>query len=169
MSSIQAALRMGAAIESDLPRLIARLNGLLFRMARGRKYVTFFFGVLDPATGVLRYVNAGHNPPFICNGDEIVHLESTGRPIGILPESAYEEKSVAIESGATLLLYTDGLNEAANAGEEEFGMERLTALVREACTYAVNEVPRRILDSVTAFENGAPATDDKTLVIMRRA
>jgi sigma-B regulation protein RsbU (phosphoserine phosphatase) len=169
MSSVQAALRMAAAIEPDLPRLLARLNGLLFRMARGRKYVTFFFGVLDPSTGVLRYVNAGHNPPFVCNGDEIVHLESTGRPIGILPESAYEEKSIAIGSGATLLLYTDGLNEAANAGEEEFGMERLTALVREACTYAVNEVPRRILDSVTAFENGAPASDDKTLVIMRRA
>ena len=169
MSSIQAALRMGAPIEPDLPRLMTRLNAQLFRMARGRKYVTFFFGVLDPATGALRYVNAGHNPPFVCSGDEIVHLESTGRPIGILPESSYQEKSITIANGATLLLYTDGLNEAANTEEQEFGMERLTALVREACTYAVNEVPRRILDSVTAFENGAPATDDKTLVIMRRA
>ena len=169
MSSVQAALRMAAPIEPNLPRLLTRLNALLFRMARGRKYVTFFFGVLDPATGVLRYVNAGHNPPFICNGGEIAHLDSTGRPIGILPEASYEEEVVTIGSGATLLLYTDGLNEAANAGEEEFGMERLTALVREACTYAVDEVPRRILDSITAFENGAPASDDKTLVIMRRA
>jgi sigma-B regulation protein RsbU (phosphoserine phosphatase) len=169
MSSVQAALRMAAPIEPDLPRLLTRLNALLFRMARGRKYVTFFFGLLDPATGVLRYVNAGHNPPFVCSGNEITHLESTGRPIGILPESSYVENVVTIASGATLLLYTDGLNEAANAEEEEFGMERLTALVREACTYAVDEVPRRILDSVTAFENGAPASDDKTLVIMRRA
>jgi len=169
MSSVQAALRMAAPIEPDLPRLLSRLNALLFRMARGRKYVTFFFGVLDPITGMLRYVNAGHNPPFLCDGDEIVHLDSTGRPIGILPESGYEEKSVRIEGGASLLLYTDGLNEAANADDEEFGMERLTTLVREACTYAVNEVPRRILDSITAFENGAPASDDKTLVIMRRA
>ncbi|HEX7193019.1 MAG TPA: PP2C family protein-serine/threonine phosphatase, partial [Thermoanaerobaculia bacterium] len=169
MSSVQAALRMAAPIEPDLPRLFTRLNALLFRMARGRKYVTFFFGVLDPATGVLRYVNAGHNPPFVCSDGEIVHLQSTGRPIGILPESSYEEESITIDSGATLLLYTDGLNEAANAEDEEFGMERLTSLVREACTYAVSEVPRRILDSVTAFENGAPASDDKTLVIMRRA
>ena len=107
--------------------------------------------------------------PLVCSGSEIAHLDSTGRPIGILPESVYEEKSITIGSGATLLLYTDGLNEAANPAEEEFGMERLTALVREACTYAVNEVPRRVLDSITTFENGAPASDDKTLVIVRRA
>jgi sigma-B regulation protein RsbU (phosphoserine phosphatase) len=169
MSSVQAALRMAAPIESDLPRLLTRLNALLFRMARGRKYVTFFFGVLDPATGVLRYVNAGHNPPFVCSGGEIVQLPSTGRPIGILPEASYEENVVTIGRGTTLLLYTDGLNEAANSAEEEFGMDRLTSLVREACTYSVSEMPRRILDSITAFENGAPASDDKTLVIMRRA
>jgi sigma-B regulation protein RsbU (phosphoserine phosphatase) len=169
MSSVQAALRMAAPIEPDLPRLVTRLNALLFRMARGRKYVTFFFGILNPSTGVMRYVNAGHNPPFICNGGDIVHLESTGRPIGILPESSYEMDEVTLAPGSTLLLYTDGLNEAANHDEEEFGMDRLTSLVREACTYGVAEVPMRILNSITAFENGAHVTDDKTLVIVRRA
>jgi sigma-B regulation protein RsbU (phosphoserine phosphatase) len=169
MSSVQAALRMAAPIEPDLPRLVTRLNGLLFRMAGGRKYVTFFFGRLNPATGELRYVNAGHNPPFVCTDDGVTQLPSTGRPIGILPESSYEEATVTLPPGSTLLLYTDGLNEAENRDEQEFGMERLTALVREACTYSAEEVPRQVLDAVLAHENGAHANDDKTLVVVRRA
>jgi sigma-B regulation protein RsbU (phosphoserine phosphatase) len=168
MSSIQAALRMGAPIESDLTRLLARLNAQLFRMARGRKYVTFFFGRLNPATGEMRYVNAGHNPPFVCTPEGVEQLGSTGRPIGILPESSYEEATVTLPPGSTLLLYTDGLNEAENRDEAEFGMERLTAAVRDACTYSAEEVPRRVLDAVIAHEDGAHANDDKTLVVVRR-
>lgn len=168
MSSLQAALRMAAAIEPDLPSLVSRLNALLFRMARGRKYVTFFLGRYNPLTGELRYVNAGHNPPFVCSIGETRMLASTGRPIGILPEAVYTEESVVLGPGATLVLYTDGLNEAANAEEEEYGNERLAQLVREAVTYSVDEVPSRILDAIMAFEDGAHATDDKTLVVLRR-
>ena len=169
MSSLQAALRVAAAIERDMPKLVTRLNALLFRMARGRKYVTFFFARYSPATGELRYVNAGHNPPFVCTSAGLRQLASTGRPIGILPEAVYTEESVMLDSGSTLILYTDGLNEAANPDEEEFGMDRLAALVREATAYEVDAVPERILESILDFEAGAHATDDKTLVVVRRA
>lgn len=168
MSSVQAALRVAAPIESDLPKLVARLNALLYRMARGRKYATFFFGRYDPSTGVLRYVNAGHNPPFVCTADGVTQLDSTGRPIGILPDSLFEEAFVTIPRGATLFLYTDGLNEAADPEEDEFGMERLELLLREASAYAVSDIPSRVIDAITAFEAGAHATDDKTLVVLRR-
>jgi phosphoserine phosphatase RsbU/P len=169
MSSVQAALRVAAPIENDLTRLVARLNALLFRMARGRKYATFFFGRYNPSTGELRYVNAGHNPPFLCSPGGLQQLDSTGRPIGILPDSTFAEATVMIEPESTLFLYTDGLNEAGNPEEDEFGMDRLTALVRESCGYALSDVPSRILDAITAFENGAHATDDKTMVAMRRS
>ncbi len=162
MSSVQAALRVAAPIEEDLARLVQRLNALIYRSARGRKYATFFFGRYSPATGLLRYVNAGHNPPFVAVDGKLEELPSTGKPIGILPDSVYHERAAEIPPGATLFLYTDGLNEAADPDEEEFGYDRLREL------FARVHDPRQIVDAVTQFERGARATDDKTIVVMRR-
>ena len=145
-----------------------KLNALIYRNTRGRKYVTFFLGRFNPSTGELRYVNAGHNPPFICN-DTIVKLDSTGRPIGLLPDSQYTSKSVVIPHHATFFLYTDGLNEAADPEEEEFGMERLVETFRAGASRETSDIARAVLADITAFERGAHATDDKTLVVMRRA
>jgi sigma-B regulation protein RsbU (phosphoserine phosphatase) len=113
-------------------------------------------------------VNAGHNPPFVCTPEGMTQLPTTGRPIGILPEAVYTEETVTLGHGATLVLYTDGLNEAANPEEEEYGNDRLASLVREATAYEVDAVPSRVLDAIMAFEDGAHATDDKTLVVVRR-
>ena len=169
MSSIQAALRMGAPLEDDLALLMTRLNGLLYRMAGGRKYVTFFFGRYEPETGEMHYVNAGHNPPLLVTADgAIKEVASTGRPIGILPEAVYQEGALLIPRGATLFLYTDGLNEAANPQDEEFGMDRLRAVVSAAAREPVDGFAPRVLEAVHAFEEGAHATDDKTLVVLRR-
>ncbi|HEY8131468.1 MAG TPA: SpoIIE family protein phosphatase [Thermoanaerobaculia bacterium] len=162
MSSVQAALRVAAPIEDDLARLVQRLNALIFRSARGRKYATFFFGRYTPSSGELRYVNAGHNPPFIAIDGKLEELTSTGKPIGILPDSTYHERVIEVPPGATLFLYTDGLNEAADPDENEFGYDRLRELFGK-----VHE-PRRIVDAVTQFERGAQATDDKTIVVLRR-
>ena len=168
MSSIQAALRIAAPMEDDLGELMSRLNRLLCRMAGGRKYVTFFFGRYSPATGELHYVNAGHNAPLIINGDEIEEVGATGKPIGLIPESTYREGAVLIPPGATLFLYTDGLNEAANPMEEEFGMERLRVLAVRAARGPVDDVAPSILSAIRQFEHGAHATDDKTMVVLRR-
>ena len=121
-----------------------------------------------PSTGVLRYVNAGHNPPYIIAGNMLTEIGSTGRPIGLLPESSYSEGTIELPPGSTLFLYTDGLNEAADPDEIEFGNERLRELFLSQSGAATNEIPSRVLDAVTAFERGAKATDDKTIVVMRR-
>jgi sigma-B regulation protein RsbU (phosphoserine phosphatase) len=142
---------------------VQRLNALIYRSARGRKYATFFFGRYTPSTGLLRYVNAGHNPPFIAFNGTLEELTSTGKPIGILPDSMYHEQSAEIPPGATLFLYTDGLNEAADPEENEFGYERLREL------FSKTDDARAIVDAVTQFERGARATDDKTIVVLRRA
>lgn len=168
MSSVQAALRVAAPIEDDLARLVQRLNALIYRSARGRKYATFFFGRYSPSTGTLTYVNAGHNPPFIATAGGLRELPSTGKPIGILPDSTYDEAMIEMPRGATLFLYTDGLNEAADAEETEFGMDNLCALFVAEQNNAAAEIPQRIVDAVTKFERGAKPTDDKTMVILRR-
>jgi sigma-B regulation protein RsbU (phosphoserine phosphatase) len=168
MSSLQAALRVAAPIEPDLASLIARLNALLFRMAGGRKYVTFFFGRFTPSTGELRYVNAGHNPPLLISDGAVTPIDSTGHPIGILSDASYEERSVMIAHGATLFLYTDGLNEANNAAEEEFGTDRLRATVARAAKAGIHTIATNVLAEVNAFEEGTHANDDKTVVVLRR-
>ncbi|HYS54482.1 MAG TPA: GAF domain-containing SpoIIE family protein phosphatase [Thermoanaerobaculia bacterium] len=162
MSSVQAALRVAAPIEDDLAHLVQRLNALIYRSAHGRKYATFFFGRYTPSSGMLRYVNAGHNPPFIAIDGKLQELSSTGKPIGILPDSTYHEQMVEIPPGATLFLYTDGLNEAENVDEQEFGYERLREL------FTKTHEPARIVAAVTEFERGARPMDDKTIVVMRR-
>ncbi len=168
MSSIQAALRVAAPLEPDLASLLTRLNGLLHRMAGGRKYATFFFGRYSPSTGELRYVNAGHNPPFVIFDGNMENIDSTGRPIGILAAAAFEERSIVLPRGATLFLYTDGLNEAANEAEEELGMDRLREIAMEASSRDTFSIATKVLEAVSAFEDGAHATDDKTVVVLRR-
>jgi sigma-B regulation protein RsbU (phosphoserine phosphatase) len=162
MSSVQAALRVAAPIEEDLAHLVQRLNALIYRSARGRKYATFFFGRYTPSSGLLRYVNAGHNPPFMAIDGKLEELTSTGRPIGILPDSTYHERFIEIPQGATLFLYTDGLNEAADPDDNEFGYDRLRELFGNV------HDPAHIIEAVTRFERGARATDDKTIVVLRR-
>jgi len=168
MSSIQSALRMAAPMEAKLSELASRLNALLFRMAGGRKYVTFFFGRYTPSTGELHYVNAGHNPPFVVIGEEVIKLASTGRPIGILPDAVYDEGRITLPENSTLFLYTDGLNEANNPDEQEFGTDRLEELVMLASREFFDRMPDVVLQAVAAFENGAHASDDKTIVVLRR-
>jgi phosphoserine phosphatase RsbU/P len=169
MSSIQAALRIAAPIENDLSMLMTRLNALIYASAEGKKYVTFFFGRLSPSTGELRYVNAGHNPPFVLSaGGRVDMLDATGKPVGILPDSQFEERTVVLDPGSILLLYTDGLNEAENPGRDEFGMERLEALLRDFSSQSLQTMPGRMIAAITAFECGVHASDDKTIVALRR-
>ena len=168
MSSVQAALRVAAPIESDLPMLVARLNALVYRSTKGSKYVTAFIGRYTPSTGELTYVNAGHNPPFIVTDGAVQRLDSTGKPIGILPDSRFTSESTTLARGATLFLYTDGLNEATNADDEELGNERLEELIVRAAGAPPRTMASQVLDAITTFEEGIHASDDKTVVVLRR-
>jgi sigma-B regulation protein RsbU (phosphoserine phosphatase) len=114
-------------------------------------------------------VNAGHNPPFLVDASGVRKLASTGKPVGILPDSPFQEVTVRLEHGSSLVLYTDGLNEAADPDDEEFGMERLEELVRKTLGHHdVSGMPGRILDDIIRFERGSHPSDDKTIVILRR-
>jgi sigma-B regulation protein RsbU (phosphoserine phosphatase) len=168
MSSLQAAVRVAAPAEPDLGRLVARLNALIYGMTGGRKYVTFFFARYDPGSGALHYVNAGHNPPVVIENGCPRLLAPTGRPIGLLPGGAYGEATTRLHPGATLFLYTDGFTEAMSPAEEEYGSEHWLELLASLGDRPIEQIPGEVLDAVARFEAGATASDDKTLVVVRR-
>jgi sigma-B regulation protein RsbU (phosphoserine phosphatase) len=115
------------------------------------------------------YVNAGHPPACLVREGRLTQLESTGIPFGVLPNFPYDCARVTLEPGDLLAIFSDGIPEAQN-GDEFFDFDRLSAVLREQGDVADLEVARRnVLARVEAFVNGAPRTDDITLVLMRRA
>lgn len=167
MSSAQAALRVAAPTEPDLGQLISRLDALLLRTTPPQRFVTFFFACFSPTGGVLRYVNAGHNPPLLCTAGRVRRLESSGPPLGILHGATFREESAPFEEGSTLVLYTDGFPEATNMEGEEFGMKRWQEIVCSMATEPAGRISRDLTGAITRFENGARPMDDKTLVVLR--
>ncbi|HXI12723.1 MAG TPA: SpoIIE family protein phosphatase [Thermoanaerobaculia bacterium] len=132
-------------------------------------FVTAFCGVIDPATGEVRYSNAGHNPPMILNRDGSVRsLEALpGLVLGHLPQFNYVEQSALLEQGDVLYLYTDGISEATDAADELFSVERLERLLSERATSTVRDLAAATIAAVNTFVGDAPQSDDLTLLCIR--
>ncbi len=156
-------------LSGDLPALVARVNKHLVRFSSTRKFATLFVAVFDPATGLLRYVNAGHNPGLWLSGDGATLLPSGGVPVGMMPAAVHREAAVTLGPGDTLLLYSDGITEALNRDDEEFGMDRLTELALEGRGSPPGELARRIFGAVSDFTAGVAQYDDQTVLIARVA
>lgn len=169
MSSLQAALRVATPLGEPLALLASRLDRLISSMAGGRKYVTLFLSVYDPSTGRLRYVNAGHNPPLLLGAGGFRTLAPTGPPIGLLRTASWTEGEAEVPAGSTLVLYTDGLTEASSPDEVELGLPGLARIATGLSGRAAREVLDGILAGITEHEAGAPAGDDKTIVVLRRS
>ncbi len=168
VSTVHAALRilLDAGLV-DLPDLVGRLQRHLLGFSSTRKFVTLFFALYDPASRSVRYVNAGHNPGVRLASGETSLLPSSGPPIGILPDAVHREAFVSLAPGDTLVLYSDGITEAVNVVEEEFGMARLVALVRAAAGEPPDSLSNRIFDAVSEFTRGVPQYDDQTVLVAR--
>ena len=132
-------------------------------------FATAFLGIFSVDTGKLRYASAGHDPTLLIRSDEIELLMPTGMPLGLMPEAVYTSSETSLEVGDSLVLYTDGITEAANPEEEEFGRERLVEVCGEHRAEAPKELARSIEKVVETFVDGVPYHDDRTLVIVRRA
>ena len=166
MASLQGALRSFASIADGGPaRLAGDLNAQIRALTERNRFVTFFWAVLDGATGALSYVNAGHNPPLVLRASgALERLRSGGPPLGILLEPDYREGTTTLSRGDLLVVFTDGVTEAENASEIEYGDERLERVVREAAGLPARQVCDRVLAAVAAFESGAEQHDDITVV-----
>ncbi len=178
MSVVQASLRIISS-EGDvpLPGLVARMNEFVYRSTPSSKYATFFYARLDRQCRQLRYVNAGHNPPYLLragrpSGAEsalpvIEELSTGGTVVGMFPEMGYEEGSVELGPGDVLLAYTDGVPEAHNPDSEEFGEERLQQLLRATAHLPADEISARISAEMKDWIRDAEQYDDLTFLVMK--
>jgi len=170
VSTVHACLHLLISnLSGDLPALVARVNKHLVRFSSTRKFATLFVAVFDPASGLLRYVNAGHNPGLWLSPSGATLLPSGGVPVGMMPAAVHREDSVTLKPGDTLLLYSDGITEALNRDDEEFGMDRLTELALDGRGQPPAELSRRIFGAVSDFTAGVAQYDDQTVLIARVA
>jgi phosphoserine phosphatase RsbU/P len=169
VSTVHAAVHLQIDEAKTVADLVARIDRHLQRYAATRKFLTLFFGLLEPDSGLLHYVSAGHNPALLARGSgEIVQLGSTGVPVGMLPNSTWREETVVLDRGDLFCVYTDGVTEAGNETEEEFGLERLSAILDEGRRRPVQELCDGVFARVAEFARGMPQYDDQTLLLLRR-
>jgi phosphoserine phosphatase RsbU/P len=166
MSNLQAAIR-SLAPESEGPQdLCTRLNQLVCSNTAADKFITLFYGIVDAANRKLVYTNAGHNSPILLRRDgSCVRLPEGGAALGIFPEWRYEAGEAQLAPGDRLVLFTDGVTEAMSPQGEEFGEERLLALMTADRELGAAELQQRILHAVTGFSAG-DLQDDATLIVM---
>jgi len=172
MSVVQASLRVIASEPGiSLPQLAARLNHFIYRSTGTNSYATFFYAQLDESTRELRYVNAGHNPPYLLRADAarmtVEELTAGGTVIGLFPQARYEEGAVELRPGDVLAVFTDGVPEALNPSGEEFGEERLKTLLGELLHLPVEEMSSRISQALKNWIRDAAQYDDLTYVLMK--
>ena len=168
MSSFLASARVLYDTCSDIGDLARRLGSIMSRSSDGGRFVTGFVGCLDPATGALDYVNAGHPAACLVDGGELRELESNGVPFGILPDFKFETASTQLRPGELLAVFSDGIPEALHAGEF-YDDERLRrVLVENGRAPDLKNVREAVLRSVRAFVGDDPRTDDITLLLLRR-
>jgi sigma-B regulation protein RsbU (phosphoserine phosphatase) len=177
MSVVQASLRIIAS-EGDVspPRLVARMNQFVHRSTPSSKYATFFYAQLDPQRRQLRYVNAGHNAPYLLraarqstmdSAPEIEQLSVGGTVVGMFPDMDYQEATVELCAGDVLLAFTDGVPEAHNPEDEEFGEERLQQLLRQTAHLPADEISARISAEMKDWIRDAEQYDDLTFIVMK--
>ena len=168
MASLQASTRGQSQAESGkVAELTANVNRLVCDASPENRYATFFYAQFDPATRRLIYTNGGHNAPILLRGEQVIRLETGGPPVGLFRLSQYEQEEVQLQPGDLLVLYTDGISEAENRAEEEWGEDALIATSRACDGLAPLEVIQRIMQEADVFAGGAPQHDDMTLVIAR--
>ena len=167
MSNLQASLRALINVEPDLGLLVKRINKILFENTSADKFITFFIGIIDPVSRKLTFCNAGHNPPLMFStAGKVRQLEEGGLIIGILEDSEYETDSVDLAAGDKIVMYTDGITEAENDSDEEFGESRLITHVQANLSKNPEELVNSIIDEVKEFAPDISSQDDVTLLIL---
>jgi sigma-B regulation protein RsbU (phosphoserine phosphatase) len=149
---------------------IDQANRLICADSTDSMFVTLFYAQLDPETGELVYVNAGHNPPLLyrANQDELIELTRTGMVLGLFEAVDFEQGTVQLNPADFILLYTDGVSEAMDAHNREFGKERLRRVLLENRQALAEDMAEALEQALTAFTGEAAPSDDITFVIVRR-
>jgi sigma-B regulation protein RsbU (phosphoserine phosphatase) len=197
MASLQALLRSHAPSQlQEINFLISEVNRLMCSSTNLSKFATFFYGLYDDSCRTLTYVNAGHNPPMIVRREKplakaqriaavsspsetlavavpgseqftVIRLESGGTVLGFFPDATYAQETVALEEGDVLVVFTDGVSEAVNGNQEEFGEDRLANLIQQNLHRSAAEIQQLVLQDVSLFTGNAALEDDLTIVVAK--
>ncbi len=172
MASLQASLRAEALRGGDdAGEIVSKVNSLLCDATTANRYATLFYGQFDATASTLTYVNAGHNAPVVLkqsNGSgEIVRLETGGTVIGLASQFTYQQARIKLDRGDLLVAFTDGITEAMNTAEEEWGEESLIRTIRSCRELTARQTVARIMEAADAFAAGAEQHDDMTIIALR--
>ncbi len=169
MSSLHAAIHAQVAAKTPLSELVTAVNVYLANNTPSNRFITLFVAELDPATGRLTFINAGHNSPLIGRADGSIELvESGGLPLGLMDFAEYEVGHAQLNSGDVLFIYSDGVSEANNLAEDEFGMERLEQVIRTNVGRSASGIRDKVEAALSEFTGTAAPNDDITLVIVKK-
>lgn len=172
MASLRACLRtMTRTSSAELTQLMSHMNRLIYEASAVNRYATFFFGIFDPAASRVDYVNAGHNPPVLLRKSaggsfNSLRLDCGGPVIGLLPEATYEQGSIVLHPGDLLVAFTDGISEAMNPTEEEWGEDAMIVAAQQASDGTAEDIVKAIFAAANVFAGGAPQHDDMTVLVM---
>ena len=169
MANLQASLRGQAYIGNECKNSVGFANTILYHSTDPTRYATLFYAILNKEDHELIYCNAGHNSPYLFSpGKEPKRLSEGGIVAGIIPEYIYEEETTELAPDDVFILFSDGVTEAMNFSDQEFGEERLENSIRKNLHLPAEEIIKEIFKDVEVFTKGAPQSDDITMVIVKR-
>jgi serine phosphatase RsbU (regulator of sigma subunit) len=168
MSNMQATLRALSGHVQSLVELALQINERLYEASPSNKFVTAILLDINAATGVGKYVNAGHNPCLLLHGGKVELLESTGLPLGMLPQAEFAEATFQMRAGDMLALYSDGVPEAYNEREQEWGDDKLQQCLSAATGDSAEAIVNKVFTELDQFAGTAAQHDDITLLVVKR-
>jgi serine phosphatase RsbU (regulator of sigma subunit) len=169
MMGLQARVEVLIEEPKSLAEVMTKLNRITSANCPANRFISLFFCILDGDSGELTFCNAGHNPPLLVRAAGTwEQLKGGGPVIGILPTITYQEYRIPLGPGDTLVIYSDGVTEAADPSGEEFEVERLAAVVSKNRQLSAASIVAEVNRAVAEFTNGAPQSDDITLIVARR-
>lgn len=169
MANLQATLR-GQTLNAVGPKIcLERSNQLLYQSTSPEKFATLFYAILDTQSNQIQYTNAGQDNPYLYSGQTgIKRLKTGGIPLGMLPDFGFEEETVSLEEDCMLIVHSDGVTEAMNSEEEQFGDDRIAAVLEQHKHASPPEIIDHLVAAVKKHAAGHPQSDDITVVVMRR-
>jgi serine phosphatase RsbU (regulator of sigma subunit) len=169
MATFQASLKTLSTAQVALPELVANMNKYASSNSQGGlRFTTAFLAEYDAAQRVFHYINAGHNNPILRRASGLIErLDVGGLPLGILPDAKYESASVTLAPGDWLIIFTDGLVEAENANQDEYGEARLLSVINSAASSTPSEMLNRMMAELDLFVGSTPQHDDVTCLLIK--
>ena len=169
MTSVHAMCRALVRHLHSLERITSVLNDMLLESTQSRSFLTLTMALVDPLKNSVHLINAGHNPPLLVDGSGIVRMleDGGGPPVGLFAGLTYSREIIDVEPGSVLVLYSDGVSEAEDENQEEFGTDRLSIVVSRNSKNSSKEIHTAIRDALREFVGETPANDDSTMMVLK--